>query len=76
MVNSDFVNTIEKLLDLKWCIPALISHWQAVRACTTMFFLNISLHGTKRTSFTVHTKILFGQCRSVTEENVPLVRRE
>jgi hypothetical protein len=22
MVNSDFVNSIEKLLDLKWCIPA------------------------------------------------------
>jgi hypothetical protein len=23
MVNSDFVNPIEKLLDLQWCIPAL-----------------------------------------------------
>jgi hypothetical protein len=22
MVNSDFVNPIEKLLDLQWCIPA------------------------------------------------------
>jgi hypothetical protein len=22
MVNSDFVNPIEKLLDLRWCIPA------------------------------------------------------
>jgi hypothetical protein len=23
MVNSDFVNPVEKLLDLQWCIPAL-----------------------------------------------------
>jgi hypothetical protein len=24
MVNSDFVNLIEKLLDLRWCIPTLV----------------------------------------------------
>jgi hypothetical protein len=27
MVNSDFVNPTEKLLDLQWCIPALESHF-------------------------------------------------
>jgi hypothetical protein len=38
MVNSDFVNLIEKLLDLQWCIPALVSIFIYNPLLLTAFF--------------------------------------